>query len=46
MEKILLVYGSPWETVTAIMKLYENMKATTHSLDSKDDFFDISTVVF
>ena len=41
MEQILLVYGLPKETVTAIMMLYKNMKVKVHSLDGDTDFFDI-----
>ena len=38
-EQILLVYGFPWETVTAIMMLYKNMNVKVGSLDGNTDFF-------
>ena len=42
-EKILLSYSLPKETVTAIMMLYKNMKAMVQSVDENTDFFDIFT---
>ena len=33
MEQILLTYGLPKETITAIMMLYKNTKVKVHSLD-------------
>ena len=45
MEQILLTYGLPKETVTAIMMLYKNMKVKVHSLDGDTDYFDIVTGV-
>ena len=39
MEQILLGYGLPKETVTAIMMLYKNTKANVRSLDGETDFF-------
>ena len=41
MEQILLAYGLPKETVTAIMMLYKNTKVKVHSLDGDTDYFDI-----
>ena len=41
MEKILLTYGLPKETVTAIMILYRNTKMKVHSSDGDTDYFDI-----
>ena len=41
MEQILLAYGLPKETVTAIMMLYRNMKVKVCSPDGDPDFFDI-----
>ena len=41
MELILLAYGLPKETDTAIMMLYNNMKVKVHSPDGDTDFFDI-----
>ncbi len=41
MEQILLVYGLPKETVTAIMMLYRNTKVKVYSLDGDTDFFNI-----
>ena len=41
MKQILLAYGLPKENVTAIMVLYENMKAIVHSLDGDTDFLDM-----
>ena len=41
MEQILLAYGLPKRTVTAIMILYRNTKLKVHSLDRDTDYFDI-----
>ena len=41
MEQILLAYGLPKETVTAIMILYKSMKAIVCSPDRNIEFFDI-----
>ena len=41
MEQILLVYGLPEETVTAIMMLYSKIKVKVHLPDGDTDFFDI-----
>ena len=41
MKQILLAYGLPKETVTAIMMLYINTKLKVHSLDGDTDYFDI-----
>ena len=41
MEQILLAYGLPKETVTAITMLYRNTKVKVHSLDGDTDYFDI-----
>ena len=41
MEQILLAYGLPKETVTAIMVLYKNMKVKICSPDGDTDFFNI-----
>ena len=41
MEQILLAYGLPKETVTAIMMLYKRKKAKVHSPDRGTDFFNI-----
>ena len=41
MEKILLAYGIPEETVAAIMILYRNTKVKVHSPDGDADYFDI-----
>ena len=41
MEQILLAYGLPKETITAIIMLYRNMKVKVHSLDGDTDYFDI-----
>ena len=41
MELILLAYGLPKETVTAIMILYRNTKVKVVSLDGDTDYFDI-----
>ena len=40
-EQILLAYGFPKDTVTAIMMLYKNTKAVVCSPNGKTDFFDI-----
>ena len=40
-EQILLAYGFPKETATAIMMLYKNTKVKVHSPDGDTDFFDI-----
>ena len=41
MEQILLAYGIPKETVTAIMILYRNIKVKVRSPDGNTDYFDI-----
>ena len=41
MEQILLTYGLPKETVTAIMMLYRNMKVKVRSPDEDTDYFNI-----
>ena len=41
MEQILLAYGQPKETVTAIMILYRNTKVKVRSPDVDTDYFDI-----
>ena len=41
MEKILLAYGIPNETVQAIMMLYKNTKSLVRSPDGDTDFFEI-----
>ena len=41
MEQILLAYGLPKGTVTAIMMLYKNRKVKVCSLDGDTDYFDI-----
>ena len=41
MEQILLAYGLPKETVTAIKVLYKNTKVKVWSPDGDTDFFDI-----
>ena len=41
MEKILLAYGLPKETIAAIMILYRNTKVKVRSLDGDTDYFDI-----
>ena len=41
MEQILLAYGVPRETVTAIMVLYSNSKVKVRSPDGDTVFFDI-----
>ena len=40
-EQILLAYGLPKETVSAIMILYRNTKVKVHSPDGDTDYFDI-----
>ena len=41
MEQILLAYGLPKETVTAIMMIYKNTKVKVRSPDRDTDYFDI-----
>ena len=41
MEKLLLAYGLPKETVTAIIMLHKNMKAIVCTPDGDSDFCDI-----
>ena len=41
MEQILLTYGLPKETITAIMMLYRNAKVKVYSLKGDTDYFDI-----
>ena len=41
MDKILLTYGLPEETVTAIMMPYRNSKVKVCFLDGDTDYFDI-----
>ena len=41
MEQILLAYGLPKETVTALIMLYRNTKVKVRSLDGDTDYFDI-----
>ena len=41
MEEILLAYGLPKETITAIMMLYRNTKVKVHSPDRDTDYFNI-----
>ena len=41
MEQIVLAYGLPKNTVTAIMMLYKNTKVKVRSLDGNTDYFDI-----
>ena len=41
MEKILLAYGLPKETVAAIMILYRNTKVKVRLLDGDTEYFDI-----
>ena len=41
MEQILLAYGSPKETIAAIMMLYRNTKVKVRSPDGDTDYFDI-----
>ena len=43
MEQILLAYGLPEETVTAIMMLYRNTQVKVRSPDGDTDYFDIVT---
>ena len=45
MEKILLAYGLPKETVAAIMMLYRNTKVKVHFPDGDTDYFDIASGV-
>ena len=45
MEQILLVYGLPKETGTAIMMLYRNTKVKDHSPDGDIVYFDIVAAV-
>ena len=45
MEQILLAYGQPKESVTAMMMLYKNTKVKVCSIDRDTDFFDIVTSV-
>ena len=45
MEQILLAYGIPNETVSAIMMLYRNTKSKVRSPDGDTDFFDIKAGV-
>ena len=45
MEQILLTYGLPKETITAIMMLYRNTKVKVHSLDGDTDYFNIVACV-
>ena len=42
MKQILLAYGIPDETVSAIMMLYKNTKSMVRSPDGDTDFFDIT----
>ena len=41
MEKILLAYGQPKETVAAIMILYRDTKVKVRSPNGDTDYFDI-----
>ena len=41
-KQILLAYGIPEETVSAIMMLYKNTKSMVRSPDGDTDFFDIT----
>ena len=41
MEQILLVYGLPKETLTAITILYRNTKVKVRSPDGDTEYFDI-----
>ena len=41
MEQILLAYGLPKQTITAIMMLYRNIKVKVRSPDGDTDYFDI-----
>ena len=45
MEKIMLAYGIPHETVSAIMMLYKNTKSKVRSPDGDTDYFDINAGV-
>ena len=45
MEKILLAYGLPKETVAAIMIHYRNTKVKVRSLDRDIDYLDIEACV-
>jgi len=45
MENIIIAYGIPAETVSAIMMLYENTRSLVRSPDGDTDFFDIKTGV-
>ena len=45
MEQILLAYGLPKETVTAIIILYRNTKVKVRSPDGDTDYFDVVTGV-
>ena len=45
MEQILLAYGFPKETVSAIMVPYKNIKAMVHSPDGNPNFFNTVTGV-
>ena len=45
MEQILLTYGLPKETVTAIMMLYKNTKVKVHSQNGDTDYFNIVAYV-
>ena len=46
MEKVLLTYDHLKETVTTIILLYKNTKATVYSLGGDTDFFNIVAGVF
>ena len=41
MEQILLAYGLPKDTVTAIRRLYKNTYTVVHLPSSDSNFFDI-----
>ena len=41
MEQILLAYGIPKETITAITILYRNTKVKVHSPDGDTEYFDV-----
>ena len=45
MEQILLAYGLPQKTVTAIIMLYKNTKVKVGTPDGDTDYFDIVTGV-
>ena len=45
MEQILLVYGLPKDTITAIIMLYKNTNAMVHSPDGDTDFNIIAGVL-